>query len=351
MATPTQASHPDLRGRTATRPRDIPWQGWKDIARRVKGELEKDNMSFVAAGVAFYALLAVFPALAALVVIYGLVADPTDIEQQFRQFGAILPPDAQRVIGSQLQTIAGHASGALSLGLLVSLGFALWTASRGMTSLITALNIVYNEREQRNFWQLNGLSLLLTLGAILFAVVALGLVVGLPAVFNLLGIGGLVSALISLLAWPLLGVVFLLGLAVVYHYAPCRTRPRWDWTSPGAILATLLWLVGSVLFSFYVASFGNYNEVYGSVGAIVILLTWFYLTAYVILLGAEVNAEMEHQTAADTTEGPPEPLGERGAYVADTIGASPSPEDAGVEKAPGPDHRTDGEKPNPRPPA
>jgi membrane protein len=321
MATPTQA-HGDERGRSAGRPWDIPFKGWRDIAHRVWADLQQHNMSFVAAGVAFFVLLALFPALGAVVGIYGLVADPADVAGEAGFLRTVLPPDAASILTSQLNQIASHAANTLSLGVVIGLLIAIWSTSRGISSIITALDIVYNQQEHRSFVRLTLLSLELTLGAILFAVVALGLIVGLPAVFNLFGLGGLIKALLNLLAWPLLGFLFILGLAVIYHYGPCRDEPQWEWVTPGAVLATTLWLIGSGLFSFYVANFGSYNETYGSVGAAVILLTWVYLTSYVVLLGAEVNAEMEHQTQRDTTVGEPEPMGERGAYVADTLGPS-----------------------------
>jgi membrane protein len=321
MATPTQA-HRDERGRTATRPWDIPFEGWRDIAHRVWAGLQRHNMSFVAAGVAFFVLLALFPALGAIVGVYGLIADPADVETQFGAVLNVLPAEARTLLSTQLHEIASNAPGTLSLGVLVGLLIAIWSTSRGITSIITALDIVYNQPEKRSFLRLTLLSLALTAGAILFAVVALGLIIGLPAFFDLFGIGGLMTALLNLLTWPLLGLGFMAGLAVIYHYGPCRDEPKWEWVTPGSVLAAVLWLIGSGIFSFYVANFGSYNQTYGTVGAAVILLTWVYLTSYVVLLGAEVNAEMEHQTAKDTTEGQPEPMGERGAYVADTLGRS-----------------------------
>jgi membrane protein len=318
----------DERGRTATRPWDIPIKGWRDIAYRVWANLQQHNMSFVAAGVAFFVLLALFPALGAIVGIYGLIANPGDVEQELGSVWNVLPPEARSLLSAQLHEIASHAAGTLSLGVLLGLVIAIWSASRGMNSIIVALDIVYNQTEKRSFLRLNLLSLELTAGAILFAVIALALIIGLPAVFDLFGIGGLMSALLNLLTWPLLGLGFMFGLAVIYHYGPCRDQPRWEWVTPGAVFATFLWLIGSGLFSFYVAKFGDYNKTYGSVGAVVILLTWVYLSSYVVLLGAEVNAEMEHQTEKDTTEGHPEPLGERGAYVADTVGPSQADDDS-----------------------
>jgi membrane protein len=320
MPTSTDASAYDNRGRSATRPWEIPLEGWRDIAYRVKDSLVHDNISIVAAGVAFYALLAIFPALAAMIGIYGLIADPADVQKEIEALAQIVPAEAHTLLSKQLNDIASHANSTLSLGVLIGLILAVWSATKGITSLITALNIVYNEREKRNFLKLNGLALSFTFGGILFALIAIGLIAGLPAFLSFTGLGGFLTFLFSFLRWPLLGLAFVLGLAFIYHYGPCRDRPRWQWISPGAVVAVVLWLIGSGLFSFYVSNFGNYNETYGSVGAIIILLTWFYLTAYVILLGAELNAEMEHQTEQDTTVGEAAPMGERNAHMADTIG-------------------------------
>lgn len=328
MATARQTLHHDERGRAANRPGQIPTSGWRDIVVRVKDELTDDNISIVAAGVAFYALLAIFPALAAMVSIYGLVANPGDVQQQFTAFGGILPPEARALLSEQLGKIAGQAGATLSIGVIVGLLLTLWSATKGTNSLITALNIVYDEQEKRSFLKLNALALSLTLGAIILAVLALGLIVALPALLGKLGLPEGMQTLVSLLRWPLLALAVMSGLAVIYRYGPSRKEPRWQWVSWGAVVATLLWLAGSALFSFYVSNFGNYNETYGSVGAIIILLMWFYLTAYIVLLGAEFNAEMEHQTQQDTTEGEPQPMGERGAYVADTLGKAYGGEDA-----------------------
>jgi membrane protein len=311
------------RGRAAGRPSDIPKAGWRDILLRVWREQSEDNISMIAAGVAFYMLLALFPTLAAMVSIYGLVADPAEIERQFGMVSSVLPQEATDILLGQMRQVAGASGGALQLSVLVSLALTLWSASRGMNALINALNITYDERETRGFIKLNLIALGLTLGGIVFLILTLVLVAGLPAVFNALGLGGPVVQAVSLARWPLLAVAGIIGLAVLYRYAPDRQEPRWRWVSWGAILATLLWLLGSIAFSVYVGNFSNYNETYGSVGAVVILLLWLNLTAYVVLLGAELNAEMEHQTAQDTTTGGDQPIGHRRAYVADTVGNQP----------------------------
>lgn len=314
------------RGRSAERPREIPASGWRDIALRVWNQIGDLNLSMFAAGVAYYSLFAIFPALAAAVSIYGLVADPTDVERQVGVLSGVLPREAAGLITGQLHRISSTSSNALSVGLLFGVLLALWGAASGVKALITALNVTYGEREKRGFVRLNAIALLLTLGAIIFAVLSLALIVALPALLSSLGIGGLGEAgrfIVSALRWPLLALVILFGLAVLYRYGPSRDQPRWRWVSWGASVAVVLWLVASALFSFYVSNFGNYNKTYGSIGAVVILLLWFYLTAFIVLLGAALNAEMEHQTKKDTTRGRSEPMGERGAQMADTLGKRP----------------------------
>ncbi|KFI23137.1 YihY/virulence factor BrkB family protein [Nitrosococcus oceani] len=310
----------DRRGRKARHPGEIPTKGWRDIAYRIKDSLDDDNISIVAAGVAFYALLAIFPALVAMVSIYGIIADPADVQRQFDALSGILPTEAQVLLSEQLRRITSQASTALSVGVGVGVILALWSATRGTKAFIIALNIVYGEKEKRGFLKLNAIALMLTLGAIVLAILALGMIVVLPILLSYLDLPEIFQVLASLLPWLLLAFTFILGLAVLYRYGPSRSEARWRWVSWGAVAATVLWIVGSALFSFYVANFAQYNKTYGSVGALIILLMWFFVTAYIILLAAEFNAEMEHQTKIDTTRGKPQPMGERGAYVADTVG-------------------------------
>lgn len=309
-------------GRLASHPREISATGWKDILARVWSDLGNDHVSMVAAGVAFYLLLAIFPAMGATLSIYGLVSDPADVQQQLEQLTALLPNEAQAILNQQLSAVASQSSQALGIGLMGSILLAVWSTTKGVKALITALNIVYKEHEERSFIKLNAIALLLTLGAILFLVLALGLVVALPALLGNFGLQAYTQILILIARWVLLAVIVMTSLAVLYRYGPSRSSPRWQWVSWGAILATFLWLAGSGLFSYYVSNFASYNETYGALGAIVILLMWFYLTAYMILLSAEINAETEHQTAQDTTIGGDQPQGQRGAYVADNVGES-----------------------------
>jgi len=311
------------RGRTATSPSEIPSSGWRDIVWRVKDELSDDNVSIVAAGVSFYIVLALFPALAAIVSLYGLIMDPHDIERHMTLISSLLPQEARAIIDEQLKSVTKSAESALSFGALGGVLLALYSASKGMTALITSLNIAYDEEETRGFITLTGLALLLTFGLIIFIIVALAFITLFPVFLESIGIGQLIQALLMLLGWPLMGAVVVFGLTVLYRYAPCRNKPQWQWVSWGSGIAAFLWITGSMLFSLYVENFGKYNETYGSLGSAVVLFMWFFVTAYIVVLGAEVNAEMERQTKHDTTAGPEEPIGERGAYAADTVGKVP----------------------------
>ena len=310
----------DDHGRGADRPSRIPRPGWKDVLIRVKDEQKKDNLSIVAAGVAFYALLAIFPALIAMVSIYGLVADPATVQRQLEEVGHLLPPEAFQVIEQQLVNIVAQSGGALGIGVLGGILFAVWSASKGMTAMITALNITYDEEEKRGSIKLIGTALLMTLGAIFFFLLSLFIIVAVPAFLSTVGLPGALEPLVAFLRWPLLAGCVILALALLYRFAPSRSRPQWRWVSWGSVLAAVLWIVFSGIFSIYVSRFGNFNETYGSIGAVIILLLWFFLTAYIFLIGAEFNAELEHQTARDTTHDPHRPMGRRGARMADTLG-------------------------------
>jgi len=310
------------RGRHAERPTDLPAPGWKDIAWRVYGDISEKNLFLAAGGVTYAVLLALFPGLAALVSVYGLVSNPNQIQQQVASMSGMLPEQTRQMISSELHSLAASSSGALGIGLVISVLLALWSASRGMSGLMSAVNLAYGERETRSFLRFNGVALVLTIGAIVGGVVAIGLVGGLPAAVQAAGFGTFLNWLMLILEWPLLFGLMLVGLAVLYRYAPDRDEPQWRWVSPGAIVATALWIVGSICFSVYVGNFGSYNKTYGSLGGAVVLMTWLYLTAVVVLLGAAVNAQAERQTRKDTTKGQPQPMGTRDAKAADTLGES-----------------------------
>ncbi len=273
----------------------------------------------LAGGVAFFAFLAIFPALIAALTLYGLVAEPAQVAQQVESLAGALPQSAQPLITDQLGAVAASSDGALGIGLVVSLLAALWSASSGTGNLIQAINLAYDEDETRGFLKLRATALLLTVGALVFVLVALALVAVVPALLDALPLGPVATVLAQVVRWTLLVGVVIVSLAAVYRVAPDRDAPRIRWASTGAIVATVLWVAGSVAFSLYVDNFGSYNRTYGALAGVVVLLLWLYLTSYVVLLGAEINAEAERQTERDTTRGRPVPMGERRAVAADEV--------------------------------
>ncbi|MFL5152319.1 MAG: YihY/virulence factor BrkB family protein [Microvirga sp.] len=315
------ANEPD-RGRTAETPSQIPAKGWKDILWRVYAQIGEDRVLSVAAGVTFYALLALFPGITAFVSLYGLFADAGTVSDHLAKLSGILPSGALDIIGEQVRRIASKPAGSLGFAFFSGLAIALWSSNAGMKALFDALNIVYDEDEKRGFIKLNAISLLFTLGALVFLLLALAAVVAIPVVLKLFWFGKTLEWLLSILRWPILLIGVLFGLACLYRYGPSRDKAQWRWVTWGSAIAAALWLGGSMLFSWYVANFGNYDATYGSLGAAIGFMTWIWLSTIVILLGGEINAELEHQTAEDTTEGARQPLGTRGAKMADTVGAA-----------------------------
>ena len=305
------------RGEYADTPLEIPPRGWKQVLWRVKDEIGNDNLSIVAAGVAFYALLALFPALTALVMVYGLLSDPGEVTAHLAPLRSLMPEGAFSILDEQLTAMSSRETVTVGIGLIFSLALAIWSSAKGIKSLFMAMNIAYEERESRGFVRLNLIALVFTAGAVLFVLVAIGLIAGLPAAAAFIDVGGVVETAALWLRWPLIALMAVLALAILYRWGPSRATAKFRWASPGAIVATVLWLAGSVAFSFYVENFGSYNETYGSLGAVVILLMWFFVSAYCVCLGAELNAELEHQTRRDSTTGPAKPTGSRNAFVAD----------------------------------
>lgn len=306
------------RGEEASHPGEIPKRGWKEVLLRVKDQVSCDNLSIVSAGVAFFALLAIFPGISALVTLYGLVTDPAQVEQQLSPLRELLPSNAFDIIAQQTRQVASKASGSLSVGLVLSLVLAIWSANAGTKSIITALNIAYGENEKRGFFSLNFWSLTFTVVGILFIIVALTVVAAVPVAQAVAGSdGGPFQSVLLALRWLMMAALMMLALAMLYRYAPSRTSARVQWVSAGAVAATVFWLLASIGFSLYVRYFGSYDKTFGSLGAVVILLMWFYISTYVVCIGAELNGELERQTRKDSTVGPDKPIGKRGAVVAD----------------------------------
>ena len=307
------------RGFQARSPMEIPIRGWWDICKRVYHNLSQDNLSFVAAGVAFYALLAIFPALAAIVSVYAYFASPTDIHDQLDKVIAILPASSRDIILLQVSDITQQSNKVLSASAIGTLLLTIWSSSKGCQALITACNITYHQRNKRQFFMALVVRFLFSLGAIVVALVALLIIGILPIVLNLVGLTELIDLMIQLITWPLLAIIFNLALAFLYRYAPHRTPAKWRWITPGSMLATLMWIIASIGFSYYVSQFASYNETYGSLGVVVIMWMWLYISAYIIIFGAAINASTEQQTLVDSTIGPEKAVGKRGAIVADRL--------------------------------
>ena len=310
------------RGREASAPWDIPRRGWKDIVWRVYAKFNDNRLLAVAAGVVFFGILALFPALTALVSLYGFFADASNIDQQVSALSGVLPGGAVDILHEEIKRLAAVHNSGLSFGFAFGLLFALWSANSGIKAIIDALDVAYEEKEKRSFIRLNLISLVMTLVAVVSVMLMIGAVVAAPIILAHVGLGGISKGLISLLRWPILFVLVVTGLAALYRYGPSRREPRWQWLSVGGVAAAILWLVSSALLSWYIANFGHYNVTYGSLGAAMGMMMWMWISAIAILLGAQLNAEIEHQTARDSTVGPDKPLGRRGAMMADTIGAA-----------------------------
>jgi membrane protein len=320
------------RGREAIAPEAIPPLGWRDILWRVLKGILEDRILYTSGGVAFFTLLSFFPAVATIVSIYGLVADVSTIHEHLTLLVGILPDGAITLIRNQMAHIANQG-GTLSLVFFI---IALWSADSGVAALFDAFNVVYKEKERRSLLALYGVTFLFTLAGMAFLLVAIGAVIVLPLVLAFLGMSTSAERLLSIVRWPILLMILVPWLAALYRYGPNRRSAKWRWVTWGSAVAAVLWILTSILFSWYVASFESYNRLYGSLGAGVGFMVWIWLSVVVILIGAELNAEMEHQTARDTTEGVEKPLGMRGAVVADRVGPGSDQDDH--NRKPDPDH-------------
>jgi membrane protein len=307
----------DGRGRNATAPTDIPAPGWKDIFRRVYEEIGRDRVLLVAAGVTFYLLLAFAPALAALISLYGLFADPATISEHVSLLQGMIPGGAMEILEDQLTRLSAQGQTKLGLTSGLSLAVALWSANAGVKSLFDAMNVAYGEEEKRSFLKLNLISLAFTISTITAVIVLVGATIVLPVLLEGFGeYADLISRIASIAA---LAVVLIIALAALYRWGPSRETARWRWITPGALLTIVVTIIASVLFSWYVANFGSYNATYGSLGTVVGFMTWMWITMIIVICGAELNSEAEHQTARDSTTGPEQPLGTRGARMADRV--------------------------------
>jgi membrane protein len=313
----------DLYGRDAIQPLNIPLRGWWQVWERVFTESARDNLSVVAAGCAFYALFAIFPAISALISLYGLVVEPGNVEQSFGMLVYVLPTEAYEIVIEQIRRVAEASGQTLGWNLALTLGLALWSANSLAQALFAALNIAYEEPERRSLLQFYLSAFTFTVLGIVGGLVMLLAIVYVPIIFATVGFSTEFETLVRYGRWPFLAVLVLLLLSLLYRFGPCRENAKWRWVSIGSLFATAVWLLASAGFSFYVSHFAHYDRTYGSLGAVIVFLFWFYITFYIILVGAEINAELELQTAVDTTTGRPKPMGKRVAFVADHVAGGP----------------------------
>jgi membrane protein len=305
--------------RYARQPHQIGLAGWWKVLKHTYGNLGADNLSIFCAGVAFYTLLSLFPALLGVVLVYGIFTDPAILRDHLLLVEPFMPGTAFAVLQDRLETLVSSSSEGLGIGLLITLGATLWSASRGASALISMLNTIYKEPESRGFIASAVLSLALTIGGITAFGLSVIVLAAVPAALALIPMPDAIAGLVSFVRWPMMALLIFLAIAVLYKIAPCRRDPNWHWVMPGAATATLLWLLGSVLFSLYIENFADYEATFGAVASIIVLMVWIYYSVFIIALGAEINAELELLTRIDTTIGPNLPMGQRHAFVADHL--------------------------------
>lgn len=306
-------------GHQADKPGEIPASGWKEIGSRVLSEIKKDHVQIVSAGVGFYFFMALFPTIVAALSIYGLVMDPSQIQGHISGLNNVLPGEAAEMIRGFIEPIVSKPDSTLGWGMVLSILISIWSANQGTNALFEGVNIAYNEIDNRSFIKKTALTLAFTIGGLILGILAVVLVVLFPAFVEHIPVGSTIQTVLSWCRWLILAAFIIFGLGLIYKKAPDRDSPELKWISWGSIIATVLWVIGSLLFSFYVNNFGSYDDMYGSFAAVIIMLLWLFLTSFIILLGAEINSEMEHQTQKDTTVGPDQPMGQRGGYHADHV--------------------------------
>ena len=302
---------------SADEPSAISGEGWGSILRRLRHSLVRDDIWLRAAGVAFYTILAAVPTLVVPVSIYGLVADPASVRNPLQMLGGLLPRETSQFLADQMQAVAASSKMNLGAGLGGAILAALWSGRSGASAIIAAINMAYGEHEQRSFLRREQVALTVGVTTLLFVALAFVLIALVPLAITIAPLTPTQRTLILLGRWPALATLMVTGLGLLYRFAPCRRPAKWRWVSAGAITAAILWLSGSVAFSFYAGQVTSYGQTFGMLGAVMLLLTWLFLSAFSVLLGAELNAELERHTTLDTTEGADRPKGQRGAAAAD----------------------------------
>lgn len=316
----TSTANDKQRGRKAEGPSGIPGRGLWDVLWRTGISFAKDRVSLVAAGVTYYLLLAVFPALGVLVGLYGFFANPSQIADHIDFLAGVVPSGILGLISGQLEALAGQEASAQGLAFFGGLLVAFWSANNGIKALFEAMNVAYGETEKRSFIRLNLVTFAFTIGALLIVIILVTGIALIPAILSLPGLSGWTDLLARLIRWPAVLVVIAAGISLLYRYGPSREKAKLRWLSWGATFSIVVWLISSILFSYYLENYANYNVTYGTLGALIGSMVWMWLSIVILIVGAKLNAELEHQTAIDSTTGEPQPMGERGAFVADTLG-------------------------------
>jgi membrane protein len=326
----------DPKGHQARSPAEMPARAWKDIAKRTYKRVWDDNVGLVAAGVAFYSFFALLSLLGLIVLAYGFFADPATVIEHMWSLMAVLPSDVAKIIGDQLMMAVQASKGTKGLGILIAFLVATYGGTNGAAAVITALNIAYEEKERRSLYRFYLLAVGMTLGALAVALCALAGTAALAFLQRIIPNASHAFVLAGKCAGYFLLVLFAALIAsVLYRFGPSREDAKWKWITPGSSFAAVTWLLLTVAFSFYVGHFTNYHARYGSLGAVVALLTWAYLSAYAFIIGAELNSEIEHQTAKDSTTGSPKPMGDRGAWAADNVASDDQVQDRPEEQREG----------------
>lgn len=309
------------RGREASSPVDIPARGWGDILRRVYKRIIQDRIGLIAAGVTFYAMLGLFPAIVALVSIYGLVTDASALQEQIQFLAGYVPQDALSLLSTELHRITDLRGGSLGIAAIASIAVALWSVNSAVLALFQALNVAYGEAEKRSIVRLYATGFTVTIGIIVVAVIVVNTIIVLPLLLSAVGFSERAEFIMRLISAPLFFIFMTVAASILYRIGPSRRDARWHWISLGSVIFSAIWIAVALGLSFYLSRFADYTATYGSLGAAIGLMLWIYAAVYIFLAGAEINAEIEHQTSHDTTVGPDRPMGERGAHVADTLGA------------------------------
>lgn len=309
----------EINSHNANKPSEFSGKEWKAIGKRVIDQLKRDHVQITAAGVAFYFFMALFPTIVAAISLYNLVLEPSQISEQMAKLQGVVPPETYSIFKSIIDPLLNESSQTLGWSFAVSILLSLWSANKGTSAIFEGVNIAYNQLDERGFIKKKIMTLLFTLGGIVIGIISIAAVIAFPSLINKLGLSTFITGILSLGRWVLMAGILIFSLGILYKFAPARTRARFKWVNWGAAAATVLWLTGSILFSWYVSNFGSYSNTYGSFAAVIIMLLWLFLTAFIILIGAEINSEMEHQTKKDSTIGSPKPMGERGAWHADHV--------------------------------